>query len=136
MSSPAKSPNALSSLSSFTGAHWPQAKSDARVHASPRTCLIPIPYASTREVFDDEVPLTKLKMQTIERITQYRRSCLPRTFNGFSRAHLSIRHPPGESQDTVEDNNCTKHLLWATSTNEDRGIPVQQSHRGNLLFSF
>ncbi|PKI65924.1 hypothetical protein CRG98_013683 [Punica granatum] len=36
-------------------------------------------------------PLTKLKMQTIERIAQYRCNCLPRTFSGFR----SMHHPRG-----------------------------------------
>ncbi|PKI59311.1 hypothetical protein CRG98_020303 [Punica granatum] len=38
-----------------------QAKCDARVHASLRTCLGPFPYTLTREVSDDEVPLYEVE---------------------------------------------------------------------------
>ncbi|PKI74229.1 hypothetical protein CRG98_005350 [Punica granatum] len=61
-----------------------QAKSDARVHASSRTCLGPFPYILMRGVSDDEVPPTKPKTRKIEPISQHRCNRLPRTSSGFN----------------------------------------------------
>ncbi|OWM72697.1 hypothetical protein CDL15_Pgr009154 [Punica granatum] len=44
----------------------------------------------------------------------------------------SKKHAMQEQQDTIRDNNRTRHLPRATSTNEDRGILVQHLHWGNL----
>ncbi|PKI11316.1 hypothetical protein CRG98_049554 [Punica granatum] len=89
------------------------------------------PFTSIGKGSDYEVPPTKPKTRTIERITQHRCNNLPRTSIGFNSTHPPRGTHCKDQQEMTGDiaqGACHRPL----PQNEDRGILDQHSHRGNL----